>query len=83
MPARHLIRKEVLPVAQQRRARRSHIDVHLSVGDAIHLGEAGTLTVLAIEGDLILLGLEAPGEERPRDDEEEERTLLRRRRGRA
>jgi hypothetical protein len=54
------------------------MDVYLSVGESIRLGDA-TLTVLAVEGDLILFGLEEPGEEPPKDDEEEERRLLRRR----
>ncbi len=32
----------------------------LSAGEVIHIGEAVTLTVLAIEGDLIRFGLETP-----------------------
>jgi hypothetical protein len=32
----------------------------LSPGDAIHVGDAVTLTVLAMEGDVIRFGLEAP-----------------------
>jgi hypothetical protein len=56
------------------------MDVNVAVGDSIHLGPAGTLTVLGIEDDLILLGLEGHGKERPKDNEDEERKLLRRRR---
>jgi hypothetical protein len=59
------------------------MDVHVAVGESIHLGEAGTLTILGIEDDLILLGLERPGEERPKNDEEADRELLRQRQGRA
>jgi hypothetical protein len=58
------------------------MDVNVTVGDSIHLGPAGTLTVLGIEDDLILLGLEGPGKERTKDDEDAERKLLRRRQGR-
>jgi hypothetical protein len=32
----------------------------LSAGDTIHIGDAVTVTVLAVEGDLIRLGLETP-----------------------
>ena len=32
----------------------------LSPGEAIHIGDAVTLTVLAVEGDLIHFGLETP-----------------------
>jgi sRNA-binding carbon storage regulator CsrA len=32
----------------------------LSPGGVIHIGEAVTLTVLAVEGDLIRFGLETP-----------------------
>jgi hypothetical protein len=32
----------------------------LSPGEAIHIGDAVTLTVLAVEGDLIYSGLETP-----------------------
>jgi hypothetical protein len=32
----------------------------LSPGDALHIGDALTLTVVAVEGDLIRFGLEAP-----------------------
>jgi sRNA-binding carbon storage regulator CsrA len=33
---------------------------NLSPGDVIHIGYAVTLTVLAVEGDLIRIGLETP-----------------------
>jgi hypothetical protein len=33
---------------------------NLSAGAAIHVGDAVTLTVLAIEGDLVRFGLEMP-----------------------
>ena len=32
----------------------------LSPGEAVHIGEAVTLTVLAVEGDLVRFGLETP-----------------------
>jgi hypothetical protein len=32
----------------------------LSPGDKVHVGDAVTLTVLAVEGDLIRLGVEPP-----------------------
>src|SRR5262249_12867465 len=59
--------------------RRCDMEVELAIGESIRLGDAGTLTLLGIQGDLILLGLEEPGEERPKDDEEEERKMMRRR----
>jgi hypothetical protein len=34
-------------------------------GDAIHIGDAVTLTVVAVEGDLIHFGLESPEDTRP------------------
>jgi sRNA-binding carbon storage regulator CsrA len=37
----------------------------LSAGDAIHIGDAVTLTVLAVEDDLIRFGLETPEEGSP------------------
>jgi hypothetical protein len=37
----------------------------LSPGDVLHIGEAVTLTVVAVEGDLIRFGLEPPDGERP------------------
>jgi len=37
----------------------------LSPGDVIHIGDAVTLTVLAVEGDLIRFGLETPDGECP------------------
>jgi hypothetical protein len=33
---------------------------NLSAGEVIHIGDAVTLTVLAVEGDLIRFGLETP-----------------------
>jgi hypothetical protein len=41
----------------------------LSAGDVIHMGEAVTLIVLAIDGDLIRFGLETPEGERPGADD--------------
>ena len=32
----------------------------LSPGDVVHIGDAVTLTVMAVEGDLIRFGLESP-----------------------
>jgi hypothetical protein len=55
----------------------------LAVGESIRFGDAGALTLLGVEGDLILRGIEEPGEERPRVDAEQESKLLRRRQGRA
>ncbi len=37
----------------------------LSPGDVVHIGDAVTLTVVAVEGNLIRFGLEAPDGERP------------------
>ena len=37
----------------------------LSPGDVIHIGDAVTLTVVAVEGNLIRLGLESPDAECP------------------
>jgi hypothetical protein len=37
----------------------------LSPEDVLHIGDAVTLTVLAVEGDLIRFGLEPPDGERP------------------
>jgi hypothetical protein len=57
------------------------MDVYLAVGESIRLGEAGTLHVLAVEGDLILFELAEPEENRPgTDDEGAERRLLSRHR---
>jgi Global regulator protein family. len=39
--------------------------VNLSRGDVIRIGEAVTLTVLAVESDLIRFGLETPERKRP------------------
>jgi Global regulator protein family len=41
----------------------------LSAGEAIHIGAAVTLTVLAVEGDLIRFGLETPEGESPGADD--------------
>jgi hypothetical protein len=37
----------------------------LSPGDVIHIGDAVTLTVVAVEGNLIRFGLESPEGKRP------------------
>ena len=37
----------------------------LSPGDVIHIGDAVTLTVVAVEGNLIRFGLESPESECP------------------
>ena len=37
----------------------------LSPGDVLHIGDAVTLTVMAVEGNLIRFGLELPDGERP------------------
>jgi Global regulator protein family len=37
----------------------------LSAGDVIRFGDAVTLTVVAVEGDLVRFGLESPGGECP------------------
>jgi hypothetical protein len=37
----------------------------LSVGEVIHIGDAVALTVVDIEGDLILFGLETPARASP------------------
>ncbi len=41
----------------------------LSAGEVIHIGGAITLTVLAVEGDLIRFGLETPEGESPGADD--------------
>jgi hypothetical protein len=48
----------------------------LAPGDTIRIGDGVTLTVLAIEGDLIRLGLESP-ERVPGADRDDERADLR------
>ena len=42
---------------------------NLSAGEAIRIGEAVTLTVLAVEGDLVRFGLETPEGESPGADD--------------
>jgi hypothetical protein len=37
----------------------------LSPGDVLHIGDAVTLTVMAVEGGLVRFGLESPDDERP------------------
>lgn len=41
----------------------------LSPGEVIHIGAAVTLTVLAVEGDLVRFGLETPEGENPGADD--------------
>jgi hypothetical protein len=41
---------------------------NLSAGEAIHIGPAVTLTVEAVEGDLVYFGLETLEGERPDED---------------
>jgi sRNA-binding carbon storage regulator CsrA len=43
--------------------------VNLSPGEVIHIGDAVTLTVLAVEGGQIRFGLETPEGESPGADE--------------
>jgi hypothetical protein len=38
---------------------------NLSAGEVIHIGDSVTLTILAVEGDLIRFGLETPAEASP------------------
>jgi hypothetical protein len=40
-------------------ARRKHVVTTLSIGDTIHVGDSVTLTLLAVEGDLIRFGVES------------------------
>jgi Global regulator protein family len=58
---------------------------NLSPGEVIHIGDAVTLTVLAVEGDLIRFGLETPERASPGagDDgmDSEQADLKRRRHG--
>ena len=42
---------------------------NLSPGEVIHIGDAVTLTVLAVEGDLVRFGLETPDGESPGADD--------------
>jgi hypothetical protein len=60
--------------------------VTLSPGKAIHIGDTITLTVLAVEGDLIRFGLETPEEKSPGADDSgqgcDEADLKQRRNGR-
>jgi hypothetical protein len=58
------------------------MEMNLAAGESVRLGDAITLTVVAVEDDLVLFELKEPGEVRLKDDEEADRRLLRRRLGR-
>jgi hypothetical protein len=42
-----------------------HMITNLSTGDSIHIGDSITLTVLAIEGDVVRFGIEYAGPHGP------------------
>ena len=58
------------------------MELNLAAGESVYLGDAITLTVVAVEDDLVFFELKEPGEVRPKDDEEADPRLLRRRLGR-
>jgi hypothetical protein len=53
----------------------------LSPGDVLHIGDAVTLTVVAVEGNLIRFGVETPVRESPGVDKQCEEADLKGERG--